>query len=177
MRRLILLRHAKTEKDSASGKDRDRCLDERGENDAAQIGAWLAANGYLADIALVSTATRARQTWDHVSLYMPHCRVKYLDALYLAEPAQLLKIVQAAKDDPACLLLVGHNPGLHEFAWNLSGKSNAADRRALGENLPTAAAAIIDFAATQWQDIAERKGTLKVFVTPKQLREASDAGE
>ncbi|HEY0219530.1 MAG TPA: histidine phosphatase family protein [Afipia sp.] len=176
MRRLILLRHAKTKKDSASGKDHDRCLDERGETDATEIGAWLAANGYLPDIALISTATRARQTWDRIALYMPHCRVKYLDELYLAEAAHLLKIVQTAKDDPASLLLIGHNPGLHEFAWNLTGKSSVADRRALGENLPTAAAAVIDFAATKWKDVADRKGTLKIFISPKRLHEASGAG-
>ncbi len=176
MRRLILLRHAKTEKDSASGKDQDRCLDERGESDATEIGAWLAANGYLPDIALVSTAARTRQTWDRISLYMPHCRVKYLDDLYLAETSQLLEIVQTAKGDPASLLVLGHNPGLHELAWNLTGKSSAADRRALGENLPTAAAAIIDFAAAKWRDVADHTGTLKVFVSPKRLREASDFG-
>ncbi|RTL50815.1 MAG: histidine phosphatase family protein [Bradyrhizobiaceae bacterium] len=175
MRRLILLRHAKTERDSASGKDRDRCLDERGESDAVQIGAWLAANGYLPDVALVSTATRARQTWDRISPYMPHCRVKFLDDLYLPEASQLFKIVQAAKGDPETLLVVGHNPGMHELAWNLTGKSNAADRHALGENLPTAAAVVIDFAVPAWSEIAARTGTLKLFISPKRLREASGA--
>ncbi|MBX9711215.1 MAG: histidine phosphatase family protein [Xanthobacteraceae bacterium] len=175
MRRLILLRHAKTEKDSPSGKDRDRRLDERGEADAPQIGAWLAANGYLADIALVSTAARTQQTWDHIALYMPHCRVKYLDDLYLATAEQLLQIIHGAqRDDPGALMVIGHNPGLHELAWNLTGKSNAADRRALGENLPTAAAAIIDF-QTPWQDIAFRGGTLKVFMSPKRLHEEWEA--
>lgn len=174
MRRLILLRHAKTEKDSASGKDQDRCLDARGESDAVEIGAWLAANGYLPDIALVSTATRTRQTWDRISPYMPHCRIKYRDDLYLAETEQLFKIIRSAKGEPENLLVLGHNPGLHELAWNLTGKSSAADRRALGENLPTAAAAIIDFAIATWQEIADQKGTLKVFVSPKRLREASN---
>ena len=174
MHRLILLRHAKTEKDAASGKDRDRRLDERGETDAPRIGAWLAASGYLPDIALVSTATRAQQTWDCVSPYMPHCRAKYLDDLYLATTEQLLQIVHATHDDPATLMVIGHNPGLHELAWNLTGKSNAADRRALGENLPTAAVAIIDF-QSGWQDIAPRGGTLKVFMSPKRLHEESEA--
>jgi phosphohistidine phosphatase len=175
MRRLILLRHAKTEKDAASGKDRDRRLDERGETDAPEIGAWLAANGYLPDIALVSTAARTQQTWDYISPYMPHCRVKYLDDLYLATTEQLLQIVHSAqRDDPPALMVIAHNPGLHELAWNLTGKSNAADRRALGENLPTAAVAIIDF-QTGWEDVALRGGTLKVFMTPKRLHEESQA--
>lgn len=63
MRRLILLRHAKTEPDAASGKDRDRRLDERGHEDAATIGGWLADHDLVPDLALVSTATRAQQTW------------------------------------------------------------------------------------------------------------------
>jgi phosphohistidine phosphatase len=176
MRRLILLRHAKTEKDAASGKDRDRRLDERGKADAPEIGAWLAANDYLPDIALVSTAARTQQTWDHVSLYMPHCKVKYLDDLYLATTEHVLEIIHGAqRDDPAALMVVAHNPGLHELAWNLTGKSNAADRRALGENLPTAAVAVLDF-QTGWPDVAFRGGTLKVFMSPKRLREESDAG-
>lgn len=176
MRRLTLMRHAKTEKDAASGKDRDRRLDGRGETEAAQIGAWLAANGYLPDVALVSTATRAEQTWDLISPYMPHCRAKYLDDLYNADTEQLLEIIhEAVNDSPANLLVIAHNPGLHELAWNLIGKSEAAERRALADNLPTAAAVVIDFPQTIWGNIAFRAGTLKVFITPKRLHEASDA--
>ncbi len=123
----------------------------------------------LPDIALVSTAVRAQQTWDYISPYMPHCRIKYLDDLYLATTEQLLQIIHGAqRDDPAALMVIGHNPGLHELAWNLTGKSNAADRRALGENLPTAAAAVIDF-QTGWQDVVVRGGTLKVFMSPKRF--------
>ena len=59
MLRLMLLRHAKTERDATSGKDRDRRLDPRGRDDAPVMAAWMADNGYRADLALVSTATRA----------------------------------------------------------------------------------------------------------------------
>ncbi len=61
MRRLILLRHAKTERDAPSGKDRDRQLDKRGIGDAAEIGRWLARHDYDRGLALVSTATRAQK--------------------------------------------------------------------------------------------------------------------
>ncbi|MGN5486399.1 SixA phosphatase family protein, partial [Campylobacter coli] len=64
MRRLMLLRHAKTETDAPSGRDQDRRLDDRGHKDAAQIGDWLATNPPFPETVLVSHAVRARQTWD-----------------------------------------------------------------------------------------------------------------
>ena len=64
MRRLMLLRHAKTEHDSPSGHDEDRRLDERGRLDAAAIGTWIGRHPPFPDTVLVSTAVRARQTWE-----------------------------------------------------------------------------------------------------------------
>ena len=62
MRRLILLRHAKTERDAPSGKDQDRRLDERGRHDGAEMGRWLALHDYRPDLVLISTATRTQET-------------------------------------------------------------------------------------------------------------------
>ena len=64
MRRLMLLRHAKTESDAPSGRDRDRRLDERGLRDDAEIGGWIGRNPPVPDSVLVSPAVRAHQTWD-----------------------------------------------------------------------------------------------------------------
>ena len=64
MRRLMLLRHAKTEHDAPSGRDQDRRLDERGRLDAAAIGTWIGRHPPLPDAVLVSTAVRAKQTWE-----------------------------------------------------------------------------------------------------------------
>src|SRR5260370_39139442 len=64
MRRLMLLRHAKPEHDAPSGHDQDRRLDERGRLDAAAIGSWIGRHPPLPDAVLVSTAVRARQTWE-----------------------------------------------------------------------------------------------------------------
>ena len=64
MRRLMLLRHAKTEHDAPSGHDQDRRLDERGRLDAAALGTWIAQHPPLPDTVLVSTAVRAQQTWE-----------------------------------------------------------------------------------------------------------------
>jgi phosphohistidine phosphatase len=175
MRRLILLRHAKTERDAPSGKDQDRRLDERGRLDGAEIGRWLALNNYRPDLALVSAATRTQQTWELLHAAMPSVRVKHMPELYGADPSELLKIIRgAAKANPQCLMILAHNPGLHELALALSGSGDAAGRHALSANLPTAGVAVIDFKTDDWDDIGFRGGRLERFASPKLLREWSD---
>ncbi|MBR1219735.1 histidine phosphatase family protein [Bradyrhizobium sp. U87765 SZCCT0131] len=175
MRRLLLLRHAKTEKDGPTGRDRDRRLDERGHRDAQDIGAYMAQGGLVPNHAFVSTAVRTRQTWDIVAKEWPAAAVDHLDELYGAEPGALLGIVRAAVgDDPRTLLVIAHNPGLHEFALALAGSGNAAARQALQDNLPTSGLAVIDFATDDWGDVAFRRGRLERFVSPRLLKEGQD---
>ncbi len=174
MRRLILLRHAKTEKDAPTGQDHDRRLDQRGQADSKEMAAWLTANGYHPQLALVSTAVRARQTWDLLAPYMVHCRVDYRDALYNADALDIQHLIREIETDPAVLMVVGHNPGLHELAWRLIGHGDQQERDELAHNLPTAGTVIIDFPAP-WGKIGRHSGTLKVFASPKRLRQLSDA--
>lgn len=174
MRRLILLRHAKTERDAPSGKDRDRRLDERGHHDGAEIGRWLAAENYRPDLVLVSTATRAQETWELVRAAMPTVSARHLPELYSADPSELLRAVHStAKADPKCLMIVAHNPGLHELALALIAGGDAAGRRALDANLPTSGVVVIDFKIDDWDDIGFRGGQLERFASPKWLREES----
>ena len=98
MRRLMLLRHAKTEHDAPSGQDHDRRLDERGRLDAAAIGTWVGQHQPLPDAVKVSTAVRARQTWEIACEAMQGAvrdaappEVEWLDEIYGAEPAQLFR--------------------------------------------------------------------------------------
>jgi phosphohistidine phosphatase len=183
MRRLMLLRHAKTEHDAPTGRDHDRRLDERGRLDAAAIGTWIGANPPLPDTVLVSTAVRAKQTWeiarDAIEAAAPEQadppHVEWLDEIYGAEPGQLLQIVRmASATDPAQLMLVGHNPGMHELALMLSGSGDAAAQKALEDNLPTAGLAILDFAVADWNEVAFRRGRLVRFTSPKLLKQALD---
>jgi phosphohistidine phosphatase len=174
MRRLMLLRHAKTETEAPSGKDHDRRLDDRGRSDAADLGAWLASSRHLPDLVLVSTAVRARQTWDIVHGAMKaQPLVADVPELYGASPSQLLHIVQAVdQQDPRCLLVIGHNPGMHELALALIGSGDAAGRKALADNLPTSGMTVIEFPIKHWTDASFRGGRLELFVSPKLLRKA-----
>lgn len=174
MRRLILLRHAKTERDAPSGKDRDRRLDERGIRDAADIGQWLAQQDYRPNLALVSTATRAEETWNLMARILRGTQVEHVPELYNAGPTELLNIVhETAVQDPQLLMIVAHNPGLHELALGLIASGEKAGRHALADNLPTAAVVVIDFAVDDWGDVGFRRGRLERFVSPKLLRESS----
>lgn len=173
MRRLLLMRHAKTETDAPSGKDFDRQLDDRGLIDAAAMGAWLNRHPPLPDLVCVSTAIRARQTWDLTTAEMPDARptVAHLDELYGAGPAELLEAIRdAAVEDPKLLMIVGHNPGLHELALSLIGSGDADGRHALARNLPTGSIVIIDFAIDDWNEVAFRSGQLAQYVSPKLLK-------
>ena len=178
MRRLMLLRHAKTETDAPSGKDRDRRLDDRGRRDAAEIGGWISRHPPFPDRVLVSTAIRAHQTWDTAWEAMKNLvsqpQVEFLPELYGADPKHLLQTIRmASESDPKRLMLVGHNPGMHELALTLTGSGDAAAKKALDHNLPTSGLAIFDFATDDWNEVAFRRGKLVLFVSPKLLKQTS----
>jgi phosphohistidine phosphatase len=178
MRRLMLLRHAKTETDAPSGRDQDRRLDERGHRDATEIGGWIARHPLFPDLVLVSPAVRAVQTWEIAWEAMKERasqpKVELVEDLYGADPAQLLQAIRMASvSDPKRLMLVGHNPGMHELALTLAGSGDAAGRKALGDNLPTSGLAVFDFAVDDWNDVAFRRGKLVLFVSPKLLKQTS----
>src|SRR5450759_3309817 len=148
MRRLMLLRHSKTENDAPSGRDQDRRLDKRGRTEAAEIGGWIGRHPPFPDSVLVSSAIRAHQTWEIAWEAMkdsvPEPRVELLPELYGADPSQLLQAVRdASAADPQRLMLVGHNPGMHELALALAGSGDAAGRKALADNLPTSGLSLI----------------------------------
>jgi phosphohistidine phosphatase len=176
MRRLMLLRHAKTENDAPSGRDQDRRLDKRGRNDAAEIGGWIGRHPPFSDSVLVSPAVRAHQTWDIVWEAIKDLgrepQVELLPELYGADPSQLLETIRAASaTDPKRLMVVGHNPGMHELALALAGSGEDAGRKALADNLPTSGLAVFDFAVDSWEDVAFRRGRLVQFVSPKLLKQ------
>lgn len=174
MLRLILLRHAKTERDSPNGEDHDRRLDERGHDDANRIGSWLAAHD-PPDRALVSSAVRARETWNEITTLLPKASMEIVAGLYHAEPAEILQVIRGfAGSGTKRLMVVAHNPGLHELALTLVAGGDKQGLHELQDNLPTSGAAIISFDVKTWDDIGFRGGKLIRFISPKLLREAPE---
>ena len=104
----------------------------------------------------------------------PQPQVEFLPELYGADPTQLLQTIRMASvTDPKRLMLVGHNPGMHELALTLTGSGDAAAKKAIEDNLPTSGLAVFDFATDDWNDVAFRRGKLVQFVSPKLLKKTS----
>lgn len=142
MRTLILLRHAKAERDAESGQDFDRALTNRGWADARLIGRVLADAGFVPDRARVSAARRAAQTWEAVATAFPLIEASVLPELFHAGPERLMAEIEGAAQDGETLLVVAHNPGLHTLALRWARASRAPETSRIEAGFPTGAAAV-----------------------------------
>ncbi len=175
MKRLFLLRHAKTEPHSASIEDHERHLIARGRDDAVRMGDYMRQRGYRPDLILCSSAQRTVETLALALTKLDaHPAVDYFDSLYLAESKILQVHIAQAPDSSSALMLLGHNPGLEQLAARLSRapvKRKAQDKFDLmEEKFPTGALAVLDFAIDHWREIRDKDGVLADFIRPKDLR-------
>jgi len=164
MKRLTLLRHAKSSWDDTSLTDHDRPLSARGKKDAPRIGRYLALSGIQPRLALVSSAVRAQQT---ANLIVPHLTDGPLERrteprLYLATPGELLQILSEQSDDYDEILVVGHNPGLTQLVNMMLPTLGLT-------NLPTAGAVWIDCDTPVWSAITSGGFSLRSSCSPKTL--------
>jgi phosphohistidine phosphatase len=174
MRRLMLLRHAKTERAEPGERDRDRKLTKRGRADAPLIGAYMAHHGLVPDLALVSPATRAEETWVLVAKTLPKApRIVNEEGIYNAGRDKLMSIIRKARDAHV-LLVVGHNPGLHELAVSLIASGDVEARERVSEKLPTSGLVVIDLPFDDWSRVHPSAGRLERFVSPRLIEEATD---
>jgi phosphohistidine phosphatase len=174
MRRLMLLRHAKTERAAPSGRDRDRKLMPRGHTDAPMIGVYMARQGFVPDLACVSPATRAQETWNLVAPCFAKMPNTITDPRIYNATVEKLSTVASEAGKARALLLVGHNPGLHDFAQTLIASGDADMREALNEKLPTSGLVVIELPIDDWALIAPQSGRLDHFIYPRLLGAASD---
>jgi len=161
MRRLILMRHAKSSWDSPALSDHERPLNARGEKSAAALGDWLRTKKFAADEALVSDALRTRQTMAGLNLPLAP---KLLSKLYHAGPDVMLEALREATG--ACVLMIGHNPGIAELASALITDAPDHDRFF---DYPTGATLVADFDIKDWRDLTPSSGHLQAFVVPREL--------
>jgi phosphohistidine phosphatase len=174
MRRLLLLRHAKTERPAPGQRDRDRELMKRGRADAAVVGAYMARHGLVPDLALVSPATRAAETWTLVAAALGKAsRVVKDERIYDAGVETLIGIIRETRDAHV-LVLVGHNPGLHELAVRLVASGDVETRERVTGKLPTSGLVVIDLAFDDWSKLHANAGRLERFVTPRLIEAATD---
>lgn len=175
MRRLLILRHAKTEPGELGKDDRNRALVERGKREAGQIGAYMTSHALTPDGVVLSPARRVQETWTHLAeaLKAPP-RTSTDDRVYEATPQDIFRIVAGTAAPVRSLLVVGHNPSLHEVALMLVASGDIEARERLREKLPTAGLVIIDFAFDDWSRLHPQSGRLERYVTPKSIEAATN---
>ncbi len=171
MRRLMLLRHAKTERAGPGERDRDRELTKRGRADAPAIATYMAHTDLVPDLALVSPARRTQQTWDLVAAVLARTpRRSNDDGIYNASTDDLMKLIAETRGTPS-LLVIGHNPGLHELGLQLIASGDASMRTRLLEKLPTCGLVVIDLPFDNWPQLRPQCGRLVHYMTPRLLEE------
>jgi phosphohistidine phosphatase len=164
---LYLLRHAKSSWDDPTLADHDRPLAPRGRRDAKLIAKHLHGAGGDLELVLCSSAVRTRETLELLRPALAGATVMVEEELYGASSDDLLARVRLVPDPVASVLLIGHNPGLHELALWLATAGEELERLEL--KFPTAALATLVLATT-WSRLAPAGATLEAYVVPKQLR-------
>lgn len=155
------MRHAKAEKVAAD--DHGRGLTGRGVKDAVAAGRWLADNDLVPDFVLVSSAARARSTFDGVCVGLgctPEAQA--MDELYGADADDVIELCSVIPDDARCAMVIGHNPTMAELAHALQSEPVEESP----PRLPTSGLAVFD-CETDWDSFAARTGTLDRSYPPR----------
>lgn len=172
MKRLFILRHAKSTVADPAVDDFDRSLAPRGRRAAPLMARYMRDRDYCPDVALCSLAVRACETWAYVRAELGCSPVEdFRRDLYLAEPRALLETIRGLSDRYSSALIIGHNPGIQTLALGLLGHGSASVDP-FGK-YPTGALAVFDFDAPSWTDIAPGRGKLVDFKRPKDIDQAA----
>lgn len=161
----MVVRHGKAEQ--YGDDDHRRPLTERGRRQARDAGEWLAESGYVPTHAIVSSATRTRETWDALALGSgTQAHAETSDAAYAADTETALALLQGAPEDATVLALVGHNPTVSSLVHLLdSGLPDAAAFRELSFGLPTSGVAVLEVTG-RWRDLELGTARLVAGHTP-----------
>lgn len=171
MRRLVLLRHGKAVPQGAA-PDFERSLDARGVEESREVGRYLAAEGILPDLALVSPAFRTRETWQAVAMAFDPVTVIFEPELYLSSSDQLLHAIQTHGGDAGHVIVVGHNPSLHDLAVELVDHGDRYAFARMREYFPTASIAVLDLNEGNWSALRRHAMRLDRFRVPDPDRDA-----
>lgn len=170
MKTLHLLRHAKASRDDPSCGDHDRPLADRGRADAPRIAERMARAGVRPDLVAISSARRARETWDLAAPVLATGRVVVVPGLYLCGIKDLLAHVRAISEEAGQVLIVGHNPDLADLALHLAGDAaDPGDLARMADKFPTGAWADLRLRVDRWADAGRGCATLARLLCPRDL--------
>ena len=167
MKRLYLLRHAKSSWDDPTLADHDRALAPRGRRATKVIAKHLARQGISPELVLCSPSTRTRQTLKRLAPGLrQNADVRIEPELYASSAAELLEVLHEVPDEVESVMLIGHNPGIQDLALSLAGAGSEIPR--FRSKFPTAGLATLELNGT-WRELAPESAELVSLVTPKEL--------
>ena len=170
MKRLSILRHAKSSWDDPSLDDFNRPLNERGWKSARRMGRELKRRGIKFDLVLASTAARVRETIDGVQEnYDFSAPIEFERDIYLASTETLLSLIRRLPDTVQAPLLVGHNPGLERLLVELTHDDEKGLRKRVAGKYPTGAFAQFELPSRTWREIEPGSGRIVELILPKEL--------
>ena len=160
-RTLILMRHAKSSWDDPNLADHDRPLNNRGRASAQAMGAWLREQRHTPDVCVSSSSTRTGQTFLGLGI---DCPVHHTRDLYHAGPDAMMAVLRRQSD--RAVLMLGHNPGIADFAWRLVATPPAHPRF---DDYPTCATTLIRFDIGSWTETGWHSGQPVDFAIPREV--------
>jgi phosphohistidine phosphatase len=170
MKRLAILRHAKSSWDEPALDDFNRPLNERGWKTARRLGRELARRGIKFDLVLSSTSARTRETIDGIQQHYDFkAPIKFEQQLYHASERQLLTVIRALDDAVTAPLIVGHNPGLEMLIAELANDDRKGLRQRVAGKFPTGALALIELQVKRWAEVEPGSGEIVELILPKDL--------
>lgn len=171
MKRVALLRHAKSSWGDAGLADFDRPLNDRGWKTARRVGRELRQRHMHFDLCIASTAARVRETLDGLweGYGQPDLEIRFEPRIYEASLSTLLDVVRSLPESLSTALMVGHNPGLHQLVLELSGEDPSGFRDRAESRFPTAALAVIELHADHWPNAKPGSGEIVELMFPKDL--------
>lgn len=171
MKKLTLLRHAKSDWLDRSIRDFDRPLNARGLRGAKAMGLYAAEKGMVFDAVVASPAVRVTETIDHFETAFGHTLNPDWDRrIYLASSVTLIDVLRGTPDSANHVLMVGHNPGLEDLVFDLVADDGSSPLRdVVEEKFPTAAIAVMDIAIDSWAALDNRTAKLVEVTRPRDL--------
>lgn len=168
MRTLLLMRHAKSDWDQPGLSDIERPINQRGQDTASQMGAWMKAQHIQPEWIICSNACRAQQTLAGLRqhLTIPDSLIHIEEGAYLATPDSLLALLANCPSDMDHILVIAHNPGLEELLYHLCGPDLPLSDK--GKLMPTATLAQVAL-DDDWQQLLAGSGKLIAITRPREL--------
>lgn len=159
MKRVLLMRHAKSDWSNKNLSDHQRPLNNRGKNDAPKMALEIAERGIFPELILVSDSLRTRNTWEMIQDYFPSSQTVFIPELYHASSSEIVNILSGVDDLIDNVMIIGHNPGITTAFYDIA--------KVRIDNVPTSGVGCIRLVSEKFKDILSSGNELEYFIYPK----------